>query len=549
MKDLKRKLIAALGAVTLTVTSAVSASASPTVDYLIPSEMENARLIKTMANNDPYLNITLDNGGLSTSGLKFTLKKDGKAIATMNGGMSKATITDKSLGMINITGAMYNYQFYYDVGEKGKKTVKLSSLTSEMPDAVYLENQKLTDQISGKDCTIKITPNHDIYLAYLTAKVVETKTLLPNKLVVSVSKRYAANGDPNAEVSLLNPNEYKNFKGFSDYKLNQAGDHQFDVPAGEYGLQYCNSGSFDDRDTVAYSTRQEYVKLKLPATCMEDVKKTASGLVYTRNGTNYAMSKSAGTPYASFIFRSGSVVTADVPDADGNIEIWVKKDDFKSLYFTSRYSDGGGCSYGHVAYPFRYDKVQFNTMEFPKTGVTLYNVPAGNYTVEVNDSAYQLTGNTLKVTNTQSMQKMNLKLSKKSGTTKTTTTTTTVTATKPADTTTSGSKTETTTTVPESSVPDEEVSSDTEDTSSEEESSLEDESSSENDEALSVKTIGAEIISSAEDSSSQTETSEAEKEDSGSLKTILIICGISLLALIVLIIIIIFRRKRKDQEK
>ena len=97
MKDLKRKLIAALGAVTLAVTSAVSASASPTADYLIQSERDNARLLKTVANNDPYLNITLDNGGLSTSGLKFTLKKDGKAIATLNGGMSKVTITDNTM--------------------------------------------------------------------------------------------------------------------------------------------------------------------------------------------------------------------------------------------------------------------------------------------------------------------------------------------------------------------------------------------------------------------------------------------------------------------
>lgn len=566
MKKHVKNLLAVMTAAIAAVSSVIPASA---YHYFDDEDEKNATLEKTVSINDPYLNITLDTSGINTSGMEFTLKKDGKAIGKINSSGTGITLTDKSLGIQDITGISDDKQLWKKLGSAGaKKTVPLSKISNDKPDLLVSEGNRIFGYDKG-DTNLIVYPNDVVYIGNVNVvnnnqddpkavRIVGRMTVEPNTVIIDISNRYASRGDTESNIAISKTDEYSSIT--PEIPLNNnAGRHKYSLSSAyTYGVRNNGSGGLYDSTVVPYSTAKNYVKLRFHSTYMQDVAgygktdqgKTDYGIRIGEayySGSGYfpgycTIGKvKEGMPYVGYSFVSHSIVTVDSPDEDGYIEVWVLEDDMDSIRFSTIYSRDirlGGSVLEYVFLPYKFKKIQLS-MAYPKSGVTLYKVPSGTYTVEVNNSSYQLSGNTLKVTNTSSLQKMNLKLSKKSAsTTKTTTTaktttttkaatTTTATTTKPSDTTT----TTTTTTVPDSSVPDD-TSSEPDDTSSEEDSSSESEPDS-----SSVKEPDS--SAPADDSSSQTDSSVAESDDSSdNMKMILIIGGIALAVLIIAVLVI-----------
>ena len=563
MKQIKRKLIAALTAVTAAAASVIPASAQPM--YLSRDDKTDIRLEKTISLNYPYLNITLDKGGINTSGMTFTIKKDGKAVAVIDGSGTKLTVTDKSLGMYDITNVSNDKDLQALCGKENiTRMVPFSSVCSVVPTSIYTEGL-YTDQDIFPDVDLKLGPNDTVYYRYIDPSKVSitgTRTVPANTAIVSVSGRYAGRGNDPHYVTITAKSTDK------IYLTPKAGETVLSsVSAGEYAQLINGSGNpIYDRSVVVHNTPKEYVKLRFPAEYMADVIKYNGDYCIKTYDYNNGQEKalyatigkiSEGQPYTAYVFRSHSIVTADIPDENGYIEVWALKDDLESISFHKSFSQGsiGGSWNNGFKWPFIYRKVQLS-MPYPKTGVTLYKIPSGKYTVEVSDSAYQLSGNTLNVTGKSELQKMALKLSKKPSsptvTTKATTTSAAKDTTAAAATTTSAATTTPADTVSaaDSSVPEEESSSLAEDTSSEDESSSESEADTV---TVTTTTTTAAVSSSdptADDSVSagtESSVSAAENEDSSSdtLRMILIIGG----GVLVIVIIAVFIIKKIIRDR
>ncbi|MCH5325264.1 MAG: hypothetical protein J1E39_08615 [Eubacterium sp.] len=104
-------------------------------------------------------------------------------------------------------------------------------------------------------------------------------------------------------------------------------------------------------------------------------------------------------------FISGGVVTASLPDEDGNISVWVDEETL-SFGMATEFRNGGGRNGSTVKSFIPKTATQYYTTTFsvPDTGLTLYNIPAGEYTVTTSDADYQLENAVVTVTDTKDLQ-------------------------------------------------------------------------------------------------------------------------------------------------
>ncbi|MBR3824950.1 MAG: hypothetical protein IKJ39_07090, partial [Lachnospiraceae bacterium] len=124
-----------------------------------------------------------------------------------------------------------------------------------------------------------------------------------------------------------------------------------------------------------------------------------------------------------FHIISGAVINYPVPDDEGYIEFYVeKKTGAYSILYGMRYSfitanggtaSGGGGGGIYSGYACEKLVKKFKAIDIPETGTTLYNVSAGNYTINLSNvpSRYMNPGPiSVNVTSTQDIQELKIVL-------------------------------------------------------------------------------------------------------------------------------------------
>lgn len=404
-------------AATVALTAAVAWADMASHSFSIDSDgRASAELIKTVHINKPYLNIKLDTGDIDASGLTFTLKKDGKVIGTFDSNMKKITITDDDSGVTDITGVTSDDMLKNKLGYSVSHTFALRELTDKTPSAVFHKgNDSIT--AAGREA-LNLSPNDAIYLGYPdtdTYEIVDRMTVPAGTFVISVSEAYEGRGDDQTNIRLGNVGKSGYITG-DTYFLNKAGEtYVNDIPADGYWLVVRGAGATKSKNVVVYDKAKTYIKLRVPAKAMSVVNDD-----YTINGV-YDSDKNIKHPmreplvdgqvktFVAYPFYSGSVITADIPDENGYLEVWVLEDDSFLGYQTHYFPGGYGQNNHQIKLAFKYEKI-VTEMIYPESGVMLYDVAAGEYTVEVNSEDYKLKGNMLAVTDTAEMQTMSLVL-------------------------------------------------------------------------------------------------------------------------------------------
>lgn len=104
-------------------------------------------------------------------------------------------------------------------------------------------------------------------------------------------------------------------------------------------------------------------------------------------GTNYHFNfyEDSLEPFqtAGMYFLSGNMVSAPIPDKDGNVTIYVDKENYYFLMctdFAAENASGGG-STGMSGYADNKAVISFSTVTVPETGIALKQLPEGEYTI------------------------------------------------------------------------------------------------------------------------------------------------------------------------
>lgn len=435
MKNKTRRLLSAMAAVMIATTTAISASALGDRTYYLENEdAKNAKTVKTMHINKPYLSIDLDFGGLDPlyiEDLTYTIKKDGKVIGTFDNMRRGITIVDKEATCRDITGVLGDRGLNERLGSDVSATYKLSDLTGSEPVAVFPHGGFFSAKAEDLD-TIELSANDEIYFSYLdmdSCEIVDRMTVPGNTFILSVSDAYANRGDTSTTVQLATSRDswddgQDNVNVTPRYKLCESAGLTTvkDLPVGKYMMWVGGGGNIFNNNVVITDEAKEYIKIRIPATAMSGINEddlTKNG-VYDRDKHiryplgNATVNEEGKALYVGYAFDcGGAIASADIPDKDGYLELWTLEEAPYLNYQTHYVPGGGGSTSGGVKVPFKYEKI-VTEMEYPKIGdVALYDVEAGEYTVEIDSTEYELTGNKLTVTDSKEMQTMNLKLAKK----------------------------------------------------------------------------------------------------------------------------------------
>lgn len=377
--------------------------------------------------NKPYLNINVDGGDIDFKDVSFTLKNsDGEAVAKWNGGADK--FSEVSEGLYDVSDiADYTASDYAKLPwDKFDK----DGLTSKYKNGSFYSNYDPNSGIHYTFKSDKIYPTDVCSYLYFDVEKYRTGVvrLVPaNSIELVVTNDYKTNGD-NYSSFLLYTEIDSDFNSslviddttFSDY----AGSSKtFSVPAGKYRFFVGVGGGGSNAGGVratSYAEGRSYSQLKINI-------KDLIGDGYMNDNYEFINEKDSdenilfpsrgdksGENKVAYAFLNGSVISASNPDSEGNVSIWINEaepniqiqTDFKSPWGT-----GGGWGNSSLSTP----KTQLNItakFEIPESGLTLYDIPSGDYTVEVDSTEYTLENNTIKVTDTKDLQSMNVVLKK-----------------------------------------------------------------------------------------------------------------------------------------
>ena len=361
--------------------------------------------------NKPYLNINVDGGNIDFSEIDFSLKNsDGEIVAKWDGDAEK--FTEVADGLYDISDAA-DYE-KSDWEKLPWDNFDRSEIEKENPFGDFYENYNRYSSINSKYTSDYIYPADKCSYLYFEDQYVtgKTMTVSANTIILDASEEYKTNGDDYSQFKLGSLGDVS----FCDY----AGQiHNFPVDAGEFefwlGIKNHGAGYAGIKATSC-SDPQEYVQLKLDmrnilSSCINDDLE----FVVTRNDEEKrypANGDKSGDNKVAYAFVSGSVISAPIPDDDGNVYVWVNKFNpylsAQTDYYSANGWSGGGSAYG-ISLPK--SRIDINAkFELPESGLTLYNIPSGDYTVEIDSTEYALENNTITVTDTKDMQSMNIVL-------------------------------------------------------------------------------------------------------------------------------------------
>lgn len=120
-----------------------------------------------------------------------------------------------------------------------------------------------------------------------------------------------------------------------------------------------------------------------------------------------------------FYFVSGSVITAAIPDENGNVSVYVNKNDkMLGLALHCNDEDDKGHLYGW------YKKLEVESektaavidtsIKIPTGFLTLYDIPAGEYTVTTDSTEYSIENDKIEISDTKDLQMLEVKVKKQS---------------------------------------------------------------------------------------------------------------------------------------
>ena len=371
--------------------------------------------------NKPYLNINVDGGDIDFSEIVFSLKNsDGEIVASWKGDSDK--FNEVADGLYDITD-IGNFTTE-DWRELPWDKLDKEKIESENPYGDFYRGSAEQSYKELYDSDYVYSTNNCFYECidseYLTG---ETMTVPANTIVLDSDNAYNTNGDDYSSFLLKT---YEDESGhstdvltdtcFKDYAGKKT---EFSVAAGKY--RWFLGGWAGGVYATSYEDTQQYVQVKLN---LQDLLGSSTvndnyEFIHTtsKHGTVYCptIGPKNTDGKVSFAFLSGSVVSAPIPDSDGNICIWLNAND-PLLQFQDSFavtadgwsSFGGGT--GHSVKVPTVRSVIKAKFEMPTDGLTLYNIPSGDYTVEIDSSEYALENNTLTVADTKDMQSMNIVL-------------------------------------------------------------------------------------------------------------------------------------------
>lgn len=400
MKSIVRKAVSLSGVAAVLFTCAGLAAA------------ENTTEIKGGINK-PYMNVSVT--GEEADGLEFKLvNSDGDIVASWTG--SDYSSAEIASGYTDITGLddlsglevdaftvgdsyLYGYdaddlEYFYNY-QDGELVRKYYSV----PDKLELD--------LGHKYTLTTNIYQDIEATDLTLEA--------GQYAIAVDSGYAEKEYSSGIVFDWSDSsvkyEFNSLSGVNVYS---------DYDAGKYALGIFirnTSGGNPYEAFNIYDCSTEYAKVKINISDLTGGYFNSDGTIeYSAFGETYTVDPRAKTTEngnVAFYFVSGSVFTAPIPDEDGNVEIYVSKDTYSvNLYadfYVGTVSGGGKNAYScnDPRELLTFETVVDTNLDIPETGITLYDIPAGEYTIEIDSDEYVLENYTFTATDTTDLQTFN----------------------------------------------------------------------------------------------------------------------------------------------
>ena len=416
---LKRK-IAALSAAAVMVLNTMPVSA-----YYYDVDVSNPDSVIDVRVNKPYFNFIVKAGeGVNMDDMKFALKNSsGDVVARFGGGDSRLEVLDEHAfdfsSYHSVSDAKWfpsSYDRYDDVYDLfTPDPIKGVEPTGQMYNAVG------GGVINGDKYYLQFKDEYYYYYADKNKfNIVDQVTVPANTILVDTDAKYATNNDkttyfwlePISSADLVSDHPQSN-----ELRMcNVAGKTvKFRAQPGTYHVRV-NGGRAGGYTCQAYDHETTYLKVKIPFTeafpdfCNSDltIDKEAFGKTY-----HYDLRGDQSVNTFSALYYSGAAISAPIPDADGNIQLWVSEDELTAyMEYDYTFRDdssigGGGGSVRQVQLPRSVEKIN-NIFEFPQKGYCIYNIQPSTYQLVLDDPIlardYVINSNTVKVTDTKKIQ-------------------------------------------------------------------------------------------------------------------------------------------------
>lgn len=420
MKGKKLKALALLSAAVMALANITASAYVPTIWGFENIEKMCDETIDTHLCRN-YINFDLDCG--TNKGKKLVIKDQaGDVVAKYTTGAKKFSFVRESVldisGMISpkqidalktdseyVTRALHGEHFV--MGKECQVSWKNE----------YLPNVKE----AGGSTDVYPLLTSDIYVYAVDNKAGMEETNDTYTVKAGDYAAFVAPGCVNIDNSM-----YFNFKTF-DSKI-------FCEHAGEFMYDHMQADTYSP-DIEIYTERTEHGSQSSGSTIRDGIVKQDHDITYKmykikfEDLIEYYLSSSDYEKYLNYskqpgrfavLFASGSMMSYVTPDSDGYMKFWADPNHLGSVQFMFMAKDFTSASNTLTLYKV----VKINmVMEMPKSGLTLYNIPAGTYKVEFEDPAdndkYHITNNTFTVTDStmlQTAEKITVQLNSSSST-------------------------------------------------------------------------------------------------------------------------------------
>lgn len=163
-----------------------------------------------------------------------------------------------------------------------------------------------------------------------------------------------------------------------------------------FGIENSSRRGGDGVTFNIYSETKEYTKVRIPITSLSE--RFTGGTKYvlpadvndSGSDITFDLVNDRADAFAGLVIISGSFVNAVIPDSEGYIEFYTEKESREYIYNIKciySYSNGDSVSYtsrsdAKTLYYAEHTNVTMECPDFPETGTSFMNVPAGKYTIE-----------------------------------------------------------------------------------------------------------------------------------------------------------------------
>lgn len=361
----------------------------------------------TVKINKPYLNLLVqDEDGKALEGLPLKMvDKDGNTVAEWVSGDEKNAVVVEGITVLD--------------GDTDVSELSADNYVPEISGGnMYNNDGKIEENADGSGYTLNLNEKYSyIYQPKLDIEG-ERMTLPANQCAIAVDPAYANRVErTGAYISYVDSLEDTCY--FND---NAGKTLYFDAEAGKHDVMLSTrysgtSGQIGSGGTGGWLYPVDHETTYIQMTV--NIGELSNGYFNedatwskTVDGVDHTIDlKGTGTEgnYCHFYFLSGSVISAPIPDADGNVKVWISEEDPSfglATSFHAEYSTGGGRN-GAIIKSYKPDNetLKISTdFEIPENGLTLYDIPEGEYTIVADSEEYELESGSISLTSTKDLQ-------------------------------------------------------------------------------------------------------------------------------------------------